>query len=163
MEFQFPSATLRKVRAVETLGDNSEMWSITEFRVYSNGEELRHAPEWRLTAYPNPWDVQLAFDNSPVTRLQSWEPAKPGTYREVDFGSSRPVDRVRLECPNQNHNRTVRIEGMNSNGTWSTLADRNNPAISPMAFDLRRAAMHELKARGIRYLLVHRDDLDSEE
>ena len=60
------------------------MWGINELRFYRAGQELRRVAAWRLSAWPNPWDVQLAFDNNPVTRWSTWEAYQPGMYVEVD-------------------------------------------------------------------------------
>jgi hypothetical protein len=40
----------------------------------------------RVRANPNPWDVQMAFDNSPATRWRSWRKIEPGMFIETDFG-----------------------------------------------------------------------------
>src|SRR2546428_776755 len=55
-----------------------EQWDVHEMRFYRAGVELPRRAEWRLRVSPKPWDVQFAFDNSPVTRWRSWEVASPG-------------------------------------------------------------------------------------
>src|SRR3984957_3607030 len=82
LKFDFAPRQLRKLRVVQTASVPGNQWSIAELRVFSGGSELARGGDWRLTAHPNPWDVQLAFDNSPVTRWRSWEPAAPGMYVE---------------------------------------------------------------------------------
>ena len=74
LTFQFPPRELRRVRVVQTASVPEAQWSVAELRVFAGGRELPRDPDWRLTAHPNPWDVQLAFDNSPVTRWRSWQP-----------------------------------------------------------------------------------------
>ena len=86
LKFDFPPRELRKLRVVQTASLPHNQWSIAELRVSNRQSELPRDPGWRLTAHPNPWDVQLAFDNSPVTRWRSWQPATPGMYVEVEFG-----------------------------------------------------------------------------
>jgi hypothetical protein len=102
-----------------------------------------------LRASPNPWEVQLAFDNSPATRWRSWERATPGMYLDVDFGKSVPVDEVRLETSYDSRNVQVQVEGL-----------ARNPVVSgmePPAW-IRNAAAYEMAQRGIHYLLIHDSD-----
>ncbi len=89
----------RRVRLVET-APSTEQWGVHELRFYDHGVELPRRPEWRLQAWPNPWDVQLAFDNSSATRWRTWEPAKPGMYLEADFSKPQLLDQVTVAtCP----------------------------------------------------------------
>src|SRR5947209_10191423 len=88
LTFSFPERVATRLRLVQTATTKESIWSVAEFRVYDAGRELPRAPQWRLTARPNPWDVQLAFDNDPVTRWRTWERAMPGMRIEVDFGNA---------------------------------------------------------------------------
>ncbi|MEJ7605387.1 MAG: glycosyltransferase family 39 protein [Bryobacteraceae bacterium] len=82
--YRFTPAVVRKLRLLQTVQAN-DLWSVTEFRVFSGATEIPRA-KWRLRASPNPWDVQYAFDNSPVTRWKTFEKATSGMYLEVDLG-----------------------------------------------------------------------------
>ncbi len=157
--YKFPLQKLRKLRAVqvEATLDGAQLWSISEFRVLANGRELPRASEWRLHAKPNPWDVQLAFDNSPVTRWRSWETAKPGMFVEIDFGRETDVDSVRLERSPDQNTRVV-IEGAGEDGKWRMLADKFELTIVEPPVWLRRAAIREVRTHGIRYLLLADND-----
>ncbi len=95
LTFQFPPRQLRKLRIVQTASVPDEaQWSVSELRVFSGGRELPRDPQWRLTAHPNPWDIQLAFDNSSVTRWRSWQP--PATrHVSGDRLPSQPTRRFR--------------------------------------------------------------------
>jgi hypothetical protein len=139
------------------------MWSVAEFRVWNQGKELARAPEWRLTAKPNPWDVQLAFDNTQATRWRSWQPAEPGMFIEVDFGAPQSVDEVTLEVPGDWREPRIRMEGMDESGKWSTLSEKAVVAVRGIQENLRLAATNELKARGVRYLLIGNDDIGAED
>jgi hypothetical protein len=107
-----------------------------------------------LTAHPNPWDVQLAFDNNPVTRWKTWQPPAIGDYLEIEFGQPQAVDSVVIDCSNDYTNKQIRLESM---GRPITAEMREQPI--PVDQNLRRAATSELKARGVRYLLVYDGDL----
>jgi hypothetical protein len=157
LSFHFPRRVLRKVRVVQTAQAQDLYWTISELRVRNAGRELPRAPEWRLTAQPNPWDVQLAFDNSPVTRWSSWQVASPGMFVEVDFGRDREVDTVGIECTNE-YQTKIKLEGLDSQGKWTTLLGEPEVKFVRLAGSLRLAAAAELKARGIHYLMIGKDD-----
>ena len=97
LTFQFPERELRKVRVVQTVSAPETQWSVSEVRVFAGGRELPRDVEWRLTAHPNPWDVQMAFDNSAVTRWRSWQWPEPGMYMEIDFSRNQKIESVVVE------------------------------------------------------------------
>jgi len=88
-------------------------------RIYSHAKELARAPAWRLRANPNPWGVQLAFDNTPVTRWRSWHKLFPGMFLEVDFGRAESVDMVVLEASRDEYQVRLRLEGQGADGKWT--------------------------------------------
>ncbi len=154
LAFQFARHAIRKLRVVQTANAPMDQWSISELRVFDGGKELPRDSAWRLTAHPNPWEVQLAFDNSPVTRWRTWQPAAPGMYVEVDFERMQTVDGVVVETSPDAANTKIIVEGLDANGQWTTLSDHPVESINPIHTSLRRAAAAELKARGIRYVLM---------
>lgn len=159
--FQFPETDATKVRVVQTAKTVNAIWSISELRVFDAGRELPRAPQWRLTARPNPWDVQLAFDNDPITRWRSWQSAEPGMYVEIDFGGPQKVDSVTVQTPPDFFDPQIRLEAMDSGGKWNTIGGTPEDTMEHIKVGLRRAATMELKARGVRYLLIGYDDLGS--
>jgi F5/8 type C domain/Dolichyl-phosphate-mannose-protein mannosyltransferase len=158
LAFQIPRHDLRKVRVVQTANAQDLSWGIAELRILEGGRELPRTPEWRLKAHPNPWDVQMAFDNSPVTRWRSWQRAEPGMFVEVDFGHVQAVDAVKIETSDDASQTNVQLEGMDPDGKWTTLSKTAQETPSHAAGNLRRTATAELKLRGIRYVMVQRDD-----
>ncbi len=108
-------------------------------------------------------DVQLAFDNSPVTRWRSWQHAHAGMYIQVDFGRIRTVDAVRLEMPEDWIHPGLKVEGLDESGKWEDLGAKREIAVHPVTVNLRSEATSELKARGIRYLLIGNDDIGAED
>lgn len=163
LKFQFPAREVRKIRVIETENVPDGQWSISELRVFRNGLELPRASNWSLTAKPNPWDVQLAFDNSPATRWRSWQAAQPGMYMEVDFGHPENVDSVLVESSGDTAKTKIRLDALASDGRRVTVADHPSETAQPIRFSLRLAASHELKARGIRYLLIDNSDLRADD
>lgn len=163
LDFPFPARPLKKIRAVQTYAAGAEMWSISEFRIFAGHREIPRSPQWRLSARPNPWDVQLAFDNSPVTRWRTWETAVAGNYVAIDFGSDQTVDDVKIESSPEYTNSQIRLETLDANGSWIPLGVGPRQTNQTMRVDLRRAAAFELKARGVRYIVVNKEDANAED
>ncbi|MBV9768739.1 MAG: glycosyltransferase family 39 protein [Bryobacterales bacterium] len=162
-KFEFPPRELRKLRVLQTANLPDNQWSMAELRVYRAAPEnatteLQRDPAWRLTARPNPWDVQMAFDNSPVTRWRSWEPAAPGMYVEIDFGRAEQVGAVEVVSSEDSGDVKLKLEGMDVSGSWATLSNRPVEARNFIRASLRLAASAELKARGIHYVLIKPED-----
>lgn len=157
--FHFPPQPVRKLRALQTVQEEGpEYWSVSEFRIFSGATELTRLSGWRLTARPNPFEVQLAFDNSLATRWRSWQTASPGMYIEVDFARPEMADSVRLECSPSEWKTHVKLEGMDGAGQWKTLAAEPEEVRAPPLASLRLAAVYELHVRGIDYLLIGDSD-----
>jgi Dolichyl-phosphate-mannose-protein mannosyltransferase len=152
--FDFAPLQLRKLRVTQTASVPRNQWSISELRVFNGQIELPRDPAWRLTAHPNPWDVQLAFDNSPVTRWRSWQPASPGMDMEVDFGKFQSASAVVVESSDDCGDMKLKLEGIGVDGSWVTLSDHPVLSKQPIRASLRLAATAELKARGIHYLVI---------
>ena len=112
-----------------------------------------------IKAHPNPWDVSLAFDNSPVTRWRSWRNAKPGMYIEIDFGHPQSIDSVVIETSRDAGGTKLVLEESTPSGQWGAIAASSQESDRPMRVSLRRAATEELKARDVGYLLIDDDAL----
>ncbi len=163
LKFHFPARTVRKVRVTHTARSESSMFDMHEFRIFDAGKELARAPEWRLTANPNPWDVQLAFDNSPVTRWRSWRNAEPGMFVEVDFGRDQEVDGATIETTDGYDQQKMKLEGADAQGKWAALGANPESSTAPYPVNLRGTASAELKARGVRYVLVGSGDIRADD
>lgn len=162
--FSFPEHAVRRIRLVlKTRGQGFEQWNVHELRFFYHGVELPRTSGWRLRAWPNPWDVQLAFDNSEATRWRSWETGAPGMYLDVDFGSQRQVDEVRMET-SRDFQWTMRfaLQAMRD-GTWSSIADKYEERRMQPRGSLRRAATHELWVRGVKYILIQDGDMGADD
>ncbi|HTW67050.1 MAG TPA: hypothetical protein VME17_20665, partial [Bryobacteraceae bacterium] len=154
----FARREFRKLRVMQQGSEPQDQWSMSELRVFDGPRELPRDPAWRLTAHPNPWDVQLAFDNSPVTRWRSWQPAAAGMYIEVDFGRMQAASSVVVESSWDMVNTKIALQGMGPDGKWITISGHPGIAVRPIHASLRMAAIAELKARGIGYLVIRPDD-----
>ncbi len=156
-EFRFPAHRVRKVRVVQT-GAGEQQWSVNEMRLYDAGRELARAPQWRLRAHPNPWEVQLAFDNSAVTRWLSFQRRFPGMYLEIDLGGPAQIDSVAIEACYESVFSPMFLEVQLETGEWRFISRNPQRGPFPPPSGLRRAATREMKARGVGYILVRQGD-----
>ncbi len=153
--FRFPERSMNRVRLIQTAqGSGMQQWNVHELRFFDHGREIARAPAWRLRAHPNPWEVQLAFDNSPVTRWRSWQTGAPGMFIEVDFGRAENVDEVRMET-SHDYEWPFRFR-VEANG--APVTDQFEEMPIHYRVPMRRAATYELAARGIHYLLIQDED-----
>lgn len=154
LRFDFPPRPFAKLRVVQTAGAPDNQWSIAELRIFNGQTELARDPSWRLTAHPNPWDVQLAFDNSPVTRWRTWEPAAPGMYVEIDFAYPQTASAVAVESSDDTGPTKIKLEGMGADGHWTTISEHPVENRQRIRASLRMAATAEFKARGVNYIVI---------
>jgi hypothetical protein len=160
-QYRFAPRTTRRIRVVLVDPGSSSQWCAAEIRAWNQGKELARQPAWRLDARPNPWDVQMAFDNSYLTRWCTREPAAAGMHVEIDFGAPATLDMLTIEA-GTGETAALRIEALDQRGGWVALSEKAQPAPLGKVTGLRRAAMQEFKARGVPYLLV-KDTADNAE
>ena len=157
--FSFESTPLSKFRLIRTSRKtDTDQFSVSELRVFHNGRELPRAAHWRLTASPNPWDVQLAFDNSPLTRWASRRQPAEAMFMEVNFGTRETVDRVTADCVPSEAETGMGLQIEGPSGAWQNLAAAKEILTTAMPPSLRRAAIEELERHGVGALAIH--DLD---
>jgi hypothetical protein len=155
--FKFLPVTTRGVR-VRSVNSDPEFWTVAELRLRSEGRELPRSPDWRLSAAPNGWEVQLAFDNSYATRWSTWEATAPGASIQVDFPTPQRVDQVDLECAPA-WKAHLQVEVLSPAGRWVAITDTPDIERSEIIGGIRRAATRDIKALGIRYLLINEGDM----
>jgi hypothetical protein len=161
--FDFGPRKLRAVRVVPTAGEKPEHWAISEFYVLDGQQELKRTPSWKLDAYPNPWDAEMALDRNAATRWRSWEGLFSGMYFTVDFGSTQVVDSVRLLCAAGQNDMRMRVDGQLESGRWVIL---NSTPVESMVEEppaLRRDAVAAIRARGVQWVLISDSDYGAED
>jgi hypothetical protein len=162
--FKFAPRPAQRIRVLQTgAGAPQEEFKVTELRYFFHGAELPRDPAWRLKAWPNPWDVQMAFDNSPVTRWRSWEVAAPGMFIETDFGKYELVDQVAIETSLDYLNIRLQVDAMDKSGNWVKVAFEPHDDAMLAPVDIRRWAGRELHERGIDYILMNDTDWGAED
>ncbi len=153
LDYRFPPRRLKRLRAIQR-GSDAGPWRVSEFRIFSRNTPVLPDASWRVHADPNPWDARFAFDNSLVTRWQSWQAAAPGMFLEVDFPEPKPIDQVRLQAVTAAPRSRIELQGMDADGRWHVLPAQPYTSSIPVTENLRTAAVQTLLHRGIRYLLV---------
>jgi hypothetical protein len=157
--FKFTPLPVRHLRVLQTAkAAPLDEFKVQELRFFFAGKELARDPAWRLKAWPNPWDVQLAFDNSPATRWRSWETASPGMYIDVDFGKYQLVDEVTLDTSPDDWRLKLQVESMDKSGEWAKIASDPEMQAIPAPVDIRRWAGRDLHQHGIDYVVMRDTD-----
>jgi hypothetical protein len=157
--FKFLPVTTRGVRVVNS-ASAPDFWTVAEMRLRFQGRELPRSPDWRLSAWPNGWEVQLAFDNNYATRWSTWQTITPHARIQVEFGATQRVDEVVLEC-DPAWNAHLQVEVLLDTGRWVPLTDTSEVVKTEFPPGLRHAVTRELKAIGFRFLLVNDGDMVS--
>ena len=152
--FNFPSQKLTRIRLVQTGNLPSEKWSMSEFRLFSQRSEVPRLPSWKLRSSPNAWDVQMAFDNSPVTRWSSWEPKRPGMFVEIQFPSPQLLDQVVLEVSRDQTPGFMALEGYDQYGNKYQLSNTPKESVIEAPEGWRLLSTRAMMARGIDYFLI---------
>jgi Dolichyl-phosphate-mannose-protein mannosyltransferase len=147
----FPPTTARRMRLILSRPQPGGEWAVSELRFFEQGIEHQRAPEWRLRASPNPWDVQLAFDNSPLTKWATRRKAAPGMFVEVDFGATKRIDRVTIDSADQGIELALQADGR-------PVAAQTERLVNATPSRLRRAAIENLERENIQALAVHELD-----
>ena len=154
--YQFPEQTVRKLRVVQT-GTSNQLFTVSELRLLGRDGEIQRGKGWRLRAHPNPWEVQYAFDNCPVTRWISAESARPGMYVEVELDKPVRLIGARLEAAMDQVDGAARLE-VQVAGKWRVLVEKPNVAEAPPLTGLRRLATEDMKREGITHVAVSTGD-----
>ncbi len=160
--FHFPAQRVQKIRVLQTAWGR-DLWSVAELRVLQARRELERTPIWRLRAWPKPTDVPMAFDGSPATRWRSWQSISPGMFIEVDLGRAELIDSVNVDASADQPQVRLRLVAQDLSGRWRTLAEQPQTVELPSPLGLRRAAVQELLARGVGYLVMHDSDFGAQD
>ena len=160
LRFSFTQRRLRRIRIVQTAMalNPFEQWSVHELRFFSSGSELPRSPAWGTHAFPNPWDISMAFDGSLVTRWRSWETLAPGMYIEVDFGREQTLDEVAVVLSDDEPDVKLQLQEVDAKGRTQSIPARREEQRFAASNAFHREAVLQLHTRHLDYLLVRDDD-----
>ncbi len=126
-------------------------WQIHEIKLFSGGQLVPGSPQWELQAWPNVWELPLAFDQNPATRWRTWEPVRSGMYVEVDFGGALALSGASMLSPAAASVLPFEFYGRERDG-WQLLTSR--PVVTPEPLgDVRMAATRAIRRAGFGYIL----------
>jgi hypothetical protein len=154
--FKFLPVTTIAVRVVNN-ATGGNFWTVAEMRVFSQRNALPRSPAWRIRAWPNGWEVPLAFDNSYATRWSTWQGIGPHARIEIEFPSPQRIDEVTLEC-DPVWEAKLQAEIRMPDGRWVAVTDTVEYEKVEPPPGIRLAASRDVKALGFRYLLVNDGD-----
>ena len=154
--FQFLPVAARGVRVVN-LAAAANFWTVAEMRIRSQGREVARSPDWRVSAWPNGWEVPLAFDNSYATRWSTWQAMSPGARLQVVFEKAETLDSVWLECDMAWESK-VQVEVLTERGRWVAITDTAEHSTFDLPTGIRHAATRDVKSLGVRFLWLNDSD-----
>jgi hypothetical protein len=163
VDLYFPPTWFRGLRVIRTGPSDARMWQISELQLFSANTPIRPDGNWHYCADPNPWDAHFAFDNSLVTRWQSWRSAAPGMFLGVSFSEPKRIDRVRLLIPTGTFQSQIALQRLDPDGHWCNVPVGSFTSSVRVTENLRAAAVRAFLDRGIRYLLVSQNALGANE
>lgn len=158
--FRFPAVNAREVRLVQQgRTATNQQWSVNEVHLQFNGADVPIGGGAQPYAWPNPWDVGLAFDGNGVTRWRTWEPLRPGMNLGVRLATPVHVDGLTvLDFPDEWEGRMA-LRVLDEMGQW---LDEPPPALEIVPpVDLRKTAAQILKRAGIHYIVLSRNEWNS--
>jgi 4-amino-4-deoxy-L-arabinose transferase-like glycosyltransferase len=149
---QWPAQPLRGVRFRLPLSNPAE-WCIREVRLYLGQDQVFGSPQWVLSAWPNPWEAPIAFDNNVASRWRTWEPMQRGMYLEARFDRPQMLTEAELVSHAPVYNVPMEFYTLGADGKWLLVSDSPATELRPKE-DLRKAATRSLKHAGIDYILT---------
>jgi len=127
-------------------------WKIHEIELYSGDHQVPGNPQWELQAWPNVWELPLAFDRNWATRWRTWEPIRAGMYVEADFGSAVVLSGGAMASPAGGYALPLEFYGRERDG-WHLLTGRVVVTQMPLG-DVRASATRAIRRAGFRYILA---------
>jgi hypothetical protein len=149
---RWPAADVGALRLRLAAGCPGE-WQIGDIRMFSGEDQVFNSPQWELWAWPNPWEVPLAFDGNLATRWRTWEPARAGMLLEADFDHPQRLSAVALMTLESPGGAPIEVFGQRTDGRWRLLANGPDSVLSQPR-DLRLDAARVLRSAGFRWILT---------
>ena len=127
-------------------------WVIHKIQLFSGARQVFATPQWELRAWPNPWELPLAFEENRAARWRTWEPVRAGMYVEMDFGAAQPLSAAVLLSPSEDAPLALEFYGRQGR-EWKLLTKQVTVAERPMG-NIRWSAAKVILHAGFRYILA---------
>lgn len=151
-EIHFPAVTTSRVRMVADTKMDTDL-RISELRFALGATEITRNADWRVTASVNPWEVQLAFDNSLVSWWTAGQHVEKGLWVQADFAKPVTLDRVLLAQSEDQRWIALQPQAL-VDGQWKRLHARESDLRHPPRPTLRMEVRDELKRLNIHWILM---------
>jgi hypothetical protein len=127
-------------------------WDVHDIMLFSGDYRIYNSPQWRLRAWPNVWEVPLAFDENEATRWQTWRPMRAGMYVQAEFDRVQILSGAVMTSRTPMFHVPFEFYGRGRDG-WRLLTARPEVVLTPLP-DLRPAATKAIRSAGFSYILA---------
>jgi hypothetical protein len=128
-------------------------WVIGEIQLFSGDYRIFGSPQWQLQAWPNVWELPLAFDENQATRWRTWDPIRAGMFVEVDFDRAQTLSGAVMTSPTAFYPLPFDFYGRERDG-WHLLTGRPVVTERPLG-NVRMSATRAVRDAGFRYILAN--------
>jgi len=127
-------------------------WRIHEIKLYSGSYRVPGRPQWELRAWPEVWELPLAFDDNQATFWRTWEPLRAGMYVEVDFDHALTLSAAVMTTPTAFYPLPFDFYGREPDG-WHLLTSQPVVTSKPLG-NVRISATRAVRSAGFSYILA---------
>jgi hypothetical protein len=131
-------------------------WCAHEIRLYYQDSRIYPSPQWRLAAWPNPWEFPSALDDNLASRWRTWEPMRAGMMLEARFDRPQRVTSAVLASHTPLLRAPVELYTLGVDGKWKQRSAAL-PAVERPRENLRRDAVRHVKSAGFGYIVAPSD------
>jgi len=128
-------------------------WEIHDIKLYSGDRQIVGSPQWQLFAWPNVWELPLAFDDNRATRWRTVEPIQAGMFVEAEFDRPLALSAAVVTSPFAFYPLAFEFYGREPDG-WHLLTSRPMVMERPLG-DVRMGATRAVRDAGYRYILAY--------
>ena len=130
---------------------NKGEWCAHEIRLFLQESRIHASPQWKLRAWPNPWEMPSALDDNLASRWRTWEPMRPGMLLEARFDRPQRAASAVLVSHTPLLHVPIELYTLGVDGQWR-MRSQALPAVPRPPENLRRDAIRHVKSAGFRYI-----------
>ncbi len=154
--FWFPKSDLTGIRIRKEPGS---VFTATEVRLFDLMQTVQLPDSPHIAADPPRDDAANSFDGNRLTRWRGGLNPQRSAQLELTWRQPVRLTRVDVEHRPIHPEPQLTLYGRYRDGEWRTLTRHVQPVLAGPIPQVRAAATQELLSRGIRYVLLHHQDL----
>lgn len=154
--FWFPAAPLTGIRVAKPPGS---ILMVSEIRLFDLMDPVQLAEPPQVSAHPPRDDAAFSFDGNRLTRWRGGQNPNRASSLEINWRTARSLSRVDIEHRPIHPAPALILTGRLSNGEWRLLTDHSEALLAGPLPQARTAVTRELLRRGVRFVLVHDQDV----